>query len=66
MPTRTIVHPCLDSTDVKDISDIPRILLNKKQSLKSPQRHPIYISGADHDHILEKSCADTILSMKYQ
>ena len=49
VPTRTIAHPCIDITVVKDIADIPKIVCNKKQAQKEMQRFPIFITDADND-----------------
>ena len=53
-PTRKILNPCLDSTILKDIVDIPKRVCIKKQAEKSLQGSPIFITDADHDYILEK------------
>ena len=49
IPTHTIVHLCLDSNVANDISDIPKILCNKKQARKSLKTCRICITDTDHD-----------------
>ena len=48
-PTHKIVNQCLDSTILKDILDIPKVVRNKKKAHKSLQIRPIFITDADHD-----------------
>ena len=52
--TRTIVHPCLDVSTIKDVADTPRSLCNKKQARKAVKIHTIYISDAYHYCILDE------------
>ena len=39
---------------IKDGSDTPRIIFNKQQARKAIQIHPIFISDADNDYILDE------------
>ena len=50
----TIVHTLLDVLKIKYFADTPIILCNKKQARKAVQIHPIFISDADHDYILDE------------
>ena len=52
--TRTIVHPCLEVSVIKNVADITRIIWNKKQARQAVQRQPIFIADADNDYILDK------------
>ena len=46
---------------IKDGSDTPRIIFNKQQARKAIQIHPIFISDADNDYILDEIlCRDHI------
>ena len=51
-PTRSILHPCLDVVQIKDIQDTPEIVCNRIQAKESIQRHPIFMTDADYDYIL--------------
>ena len=51
---RDIVHILLDVANIKDVSDLPHSLYNKKQAQQSVQRYQIFISGKYHDSILDK------------
>ena len=48
VPTKTIVHPCIDVVAVKDVQDIPKIICNINHL------HPIYLNESDHDYILKE------------
>ena len=59
--TRNIVRPCRDVSVIEDVTDISSIVCNKKQARQYFQRHPIFISDADHNYILyEIVCHDNI------
>ena len=49
VPTRTILHPCLDDITIMYVQDIPKNVCNSIQAKKSIQRHPISMTGADYD-----------------
>ena len=52
VPTRTILHLCLDVVGIKYVQDIPKDVCNIIQAKKSIQRHPIFMIDADYDYIL--------------
>ena len=52
--TRTIVHPCLDVSVIRDVTHIPRIIFNTKLALQAVQRQPIFILDIDYDDILDE------------
>ena len=49
VPTRTILHPCIDVVRIKYVHDIPKTVCNRIQSKKSIQRHPIFMKYADYE-----------------
>ena len=53
VPTRTIIHLCLDVVAVKDVHGIPRIFFNRDQAKRDLQIHPICLTDSDHYYILE-------------
>ena len=53
VPTRDIVHPCLDFVAVKYVHDIPKIICNRNNAKQDLQKHPICLTDSDHDYILE-------------
>ena len=50
--TRTIVHQYLEVSVIKNVTDIPRGIFNKKQPHQAVQRQPIFIDDEYHDYIL--------------
>ena len=52
--THTIVHLCLSVSNIVNVSDIRISLCNKKQAWKDIQIHPIHVSDADTDYILDE------------
>ena len=54
VPTRTIVHPCLDVVSVKGVHDIPRGVCNINQAKKALQINHICLTDFDHDYILKE------------
>ena len=48
VPTRTILHPCLDIMVVTEVKEIPNSLCNRNQAHKSIQRHSICLTDSDH------------------
>ena len=54
VPTRTILHPCIDVIKIIDVQKIPKTFCNRIQAKKSTQRHPIYMIDADYDYILDE------------
>ena len=53
VPTRTIIHPCLDVVRITDVQDIPNTVCNSIQE-KSIQRNPIIMTDTDYDYILDE------------
>ena len=53
-PTRTILHPYIDVITIIYVQDIPKDLCNIIQAKKSIQRHPIIMTDADYDYILNE------------
>ena len=51
IPTRTIVHPCLDVLEVKYVHDIAISVNNRNQAKQDLQRHPIFWTEDDHNYI---------------
>ena len=51
VPTRTILHPCLDVIIIRYVQDIPKNICSRNQAQKSTQRHPIITTDADYDYI---------------
>ena len=54
VPTRTIIHPHLDVVIIKDVPDTPKTVCNRIQAKKYMQRHPICMTEADYDYILDE------------
>ena len=54
VPTRTIIHPCLDVFRITDVQDIPKTICNRIQAKKSIQRHPIFMTYVHYDYILDE------------
>ena len=54
VPTRTILHPHLDVITIIYIQDIPKNVCNRIQAKNYIQRHPISMTGADYDYILDE------------
>ena len=53
-PTRTILHPRLDVITIRDFQDIPKTVYNRIQAKKTIQRHPIGMTDANYDYILDE------------
>ena len=54
VPTRTILHPCIDVVRITGVQDIPKTVCNRIQAKKSIQEHPICLTNADYDYILDE------------
>ena len=54
VPTRIILHPCLDVVRITDVQDTPKNVCNRIQAKKSIQSHPICLTGGDYDCILDE------------
>ena len=52
--TRKIIYPRLDVITIMYGQDTPKNLCNKIQAEKSLQRHPIIMTDADYDYILDE------------
>ena len=52
--TRTKLYPCLDVIIIRYVQDIPKNVGNIIQPKKAIQRHPICMTGADYDYILDE------------
>ena len=53
-PTLTIIHPCLDVIIIRYVQDIPKNIFSRNQAKKSIQIHPIIMTDADYDYILNE------------
>ena len=53
VPTRTILRPHLDVITIRYFQDIPNNLCNTIQAKKAMHRHPIIMTDADYDYILD-------------
>ena len=51
--TRTIIYPRLDAVLIINVQDITKSVCNVIQVKKSIQRHPICLTDADYDFILD-------------
>ena len=54
VPTHTIIHPCIDVFIMKNVQDTPKTVCNRIQAKISKQRHPICLTDADYDYILDE------------
>ena len=63
-PTRTIPHPRLDVIIRRYVQDTPKNLCNRNQAKKEIKRHPIIMTDADYDYILNDIDFCEKLSMK--
>ena len=54
VPTRTILHPRLDVITMIYVQDTPKNFCNRIQAKRAIQRHPISMTGADYDYILNE------------
>ena len=54
VPTRTILHPRLDIITIRYVQYIPKNICNRIQAEKDIQRHPIIMTDADYDYILDE------------
>ena len=52
--THTILHPSLDVITIRYYQDTPKNICNRIQAKKSIQRHPIIMTDADYDYILDE------------
>ena len=54
VPTRTIFHSRLDVIIKRYLQDIPKNLCSRNQAKKEIQKHPIIMTDADYDCILDE------------
>ena len=54
VPTRAIIHPRLDVVRIIYVQNIPKTFCNMIQAKKSIQRHPICMTDADYNYILDE------------
>ena len=54
VPTRTIPHPQLEVNAITDFHAIPTSVCSRTQAKQSISRHPICLTDADYDYILEE------------
>ena len=54
VPTRTILHPSLEVIIIIYVQEIPKKLCGRNEAKKSTQRHPIIMTDADYDYILDE------------
>ena len=54
VPTRTIVHTCLNVMEVTDVKQTPNSVCNRNHAHKSLQRHHICLTDSGHDFILDE------------
>ena len=64
MPKRTILHPCLDVIIIIYVKDISKKLCSRNESKKEIQRHPIIMTDADYNYILDEIERREILILK--
>ena len=64
VPTRKILHPRLDVIIIRYVQDIPKNICSSIQAKKSIQTHPIIMTDADYDYILDKMDRREKLSLK--
>ena len=63
-PTRTILNPRLDIITIRYVQDTPKNIFNRIQAKKSTQRHPIIMTDAKYDYILDEIEHSEKLSLK--
>ena len=54
IPTKTIVHTCLDVVSVQYVHGIPRSIRNRNQAKQYLQRHHLRLTDSYPDYILEE------------
>ena len=54
VPTRTILHPRFDVIIIIYVQDIPKNPCIRNKAKKEIQRHPIVMTDADYDYILDE------------
>ena len=53
-PTRTILHPRLEVIIIRYVQDIPKKLCGRNKAKKGIQRHPIIVTDADYNYIMDE------------
>ena len=54
VPTRTILHTHLEVIKIGYVQDIPNKFFARSEAKKSIQRHPISVTDADYDYIMDE------------
>ena len=54
VPTRTVLHPHLEVIIIIYVQDIPKKICARSKAKKSIQRHPIIMTDADYDYIMDE------------
>ena len=54
VPTRTILHPRLKFIIIRYVQNIPKTICGRIKALKAIQRHPIIVTDADYDYIMDE------------
>ena len=54
LPTCKIIHPRLEVIIIRYVQDITKKICGKNEAKKSIQRHPIIMTDADYDYILDE------------
>ena len=63
-PTLTIIHPYLDVIIIRHVQDIPKKICSMIQAQNFIQRHPIIMTDADSDYLLDEMERRETLSLK--
>ena len=64
VPTRTILHPRLEVIIIRYVQHIPKKICGRSELKKAIQRHPIIMTDADYDYILDEIERHEKLSLK--
>ena len=54
VPTCKILHPCLVVIIIRYVQEIPKKIFSRNDSKKEIQIHPIIMTDADYDYILDE------------
>ena len=55
VPTRTILHPHIDVITIRYVKEIHKNVCNRIQAKQAIQRHPIIMTDAGYDYILDEN-----------
>ena len=64
VPTRTILHPILEVIIIRYVQDTPKKLCGRSKAKKGIRRHPIIVTDADYDYIMDEIERFEKLSLK--